>query len=610
MGSRHWTSFPWIWLLFVALSSGPGRAAPQPVGPPGETASWREALADRAGSETIYKENLHLFEYDRGLPLGTREVRRWEEDGLTFVDLLYESPKEGQVPATLIEPPGAGPFAGVIIQHGLPSRRQAQYELGKLHANLGAVVVLIDAPFARPENRNRRPVTLTEQDRRDQIQLIVDLRRAVDLLAARDDVDPDRLAYVGVSYGGAVGGLLAGVEDRLRAYVLVKGDCGLVDHLMFQGGGRRSALQAMPENARTEWIDAMWPIESIHYLGHAHPAALLFQNGTLDRSVPPDMARICQAAGSEPKTIEWYESGHTLPFQHVVDQLEWLSPLIGTTDVGDLPRVDLALMGPAEDFVTLSPGLQKTAVLVDRLMVVWFAMVAGALLYVARELLGGSASSRGEALGWLPAALFFGPLALLARSISRRGARTPDSDPPPAGARAVGATIRSAAGHLIGLVWAIAVLDRHRQLYGSPLLVLVLVAGLPLATGWAMNRLSRPRRSWSAELLSTNLVVAVVLPVAALIVRRWLYTWYPSPGWHAENPPFWAIVTIAACAAAVVAYPAHVWMIRRGLEERAATPPAKQPQTTKPVELAAWGAVLASYLVLLVCFHLTFGMIL
>jgi cephalosporin-C deacetylase-like acetyl esterase len=58
-------------------------------------------------------------------------------------------------------------------------------------------------------------VRFDERDRREQIQLIVDLRRAVDLLVARDDVDPDRIGYLGVSYGGAMGGLLAGVEDRV-----------------------------------------------------------------------------------------------------------------------------------------------------------------------------------------------------------------------------------------------------------------------------------------------------------------------------------------------------------------------------------------------------------
>lgn len=596
MGRRHRPPSQWIWLLFAALSCGSLWAAPQPGGT--TAPSWWRSLEARADSETIYRENLHLFDYDRALPLGTREVARRTEDDLTFVDIVYDSPEGGQVPATLIEPSGAGPFAGVVIQHGLPSRRQDQLWLGKLYANLGAVVILIDAPFARPENRDRRPLTLTEQDRLDQIQLIVDLRRAVDLLVARDDVDPARLAYVGVSYGGALGGLLAGVEDRLQAYVLVKGDGGLVQHLMASPGGGRRVLDAMPEKERTEWIDAMWPVESIHYVGHAHPAALLFQNGTRDRLVTPDAAQTYQSAGSEPKTVEWYESGHTLPFQHVVDQLEWLSPLIGIPDVRELPKVDLALMNPAEDFISLSPGLQRTAVLVDRLMVVWFALVAGTLLFSARELVGGTSSARGIALGWLWTALFFGPLAPLVRAAAGRGART------------AGATLQSVAGHLGGLAGAIFILDRHTRLYGSPLLVLLLVAGLPLATGWLMNRLSRRWSTWTGKLLSANLIVAVALPASAFLVRNWLYSWYPSPGWNVDSAPFWTILTLAAWFAAVITYPLHAWMIGRGLLQKTEVTSAKRPKTAGAGGLAEWSAALLSFMVLFACFHLTFGMIL
>jgi dienelactone hydrolase len=63
-------------------------------------------------------------------------------------------------------------------------------------------VIAIDAPFAR---RSGAPIAFTRRDRAEQIQLIVDLRRAVDLLRARADVDDDRIAYLGMSYGAVMG---------------------------------------------------------------------------------------------------------------------------------------------------------------------------------------------------------------------------------------------------------------------------------------------------------------------------------------------------------------------------------------------------------------------
>jgi dienelactone hydrolase len=266
-----------------------------------------------------------VFVYDPQAPLDIQEVSRHQEVGVTVIDLTYASPKGGWVPATLVFPDGNGPFAGMLFQHGMPSTRQPWISAGAIYARMGAVVLLIDAPFARWYGYE--PVTFTEQDRREQIQLIVDLRRGVDLLLSRPEVDPERLAYVGISYGGAMGGLLAGVEDRLKAYVLQVGDGGLVTHLT--GPEDRAAWLARPEDERRQWVAWMWPIEPIHYVGCASPAALLFQNGTMDTAVPPADGLRYQVAGSEPKTVRWYQAGHSLNTAALQDQVEWLAEMIG-----------------------------------------------------------------------------------------------------------------------------------------------------------------------------------------------------------------------------------------------------------------------------------------
>ncbi|MBM3135283.1 MAG: DUF3471 domain-containing protein [Chloroflexi bacterium] len=296
-------------------------AAPDVVdtwSPPPEAASITLLSCDEIGK---------LFTYDPQAPLDIQEVRRRREEGVTLIDLTYASPMGGRVPATLVVPDGEGPFAGMLYQHGMPSTRQPLIPAAVTYARMGVVVLLIDAPFARRANGMYTSVTMTEQDRREQVQLIVDLRRGIDLLLSRPDVDPERLAYVGTSYGGAMGGLLAGVEDRLKAYALQVGDGGLVTHLT--GPEDRAAWLARPEDQRQQWVEWMWPIEPIHYVGCASPAALLFQNGTLDTLVPPADALHYQEAGSEPKTVCWYRAGHGLDATAYLDQADWLSEMIG-----------------------------------------------------------------------------------------------------------------------------------------------------------------------------------------------------------------------------------------------------------------------------------------
>jgi dienelactone hydrolase len=192
------------------------------------------------------------------------------------------------------------------------------------------VALLIDAPFTRPVYAKRPDaqgtglVTFTEQDRDDQIQLIVDLRRGVDLLTARPEVDPARLAYIGHSYGAAMGGLLAGVERRIRAYVLACGDGGLVAHVT-----PSSLFRQVPPADQARWLAAMEPIEPIHFVGHAAPAALFFQAGRRDQFIPREEAVRWQQAGSTPKQVTWYDADHFLNTAAIRDEVAWLQSQIG-----------------------------------------------------------------------------------------------------------------------------------------------------------------------------------------------------------------------------------------------------------------------------------------
>lgn len=269
-----------------------------------------------------------VFDYDARAPLEVRIQSRTTHDGIVTETMSYASPKGGRVPAVLVSPAQAGRFAGVLLMHGMPGDHQKLLPEGEALARRGAVALLIDAPFSRPGRRDGPTIRLDERDRAEQIQLIVDLRRGLDLLLSRRDVDPRRLGYVGVSYGGAMGGLLAGVERRLAACALVVGDGGLVSHLADLDAAS-DPLREVPAAQARRWRAAMEPIEPIRFVGRAAPTRLLFQNGRRDELVPPAHARAYQEAGSEPKTIRWYDAGHSLGPQAARDRRDWLAAQLG-----------------------------------------------------------------------------------------------------------------------------------------------------------------------------------------------------------------------------------------------------------------------------------------
>jgi pimeloyl-ACP methyl ester carboxylesterase len=55
------------------------------------------------------------------------------------------------------------------------------------------------------------------------VQLVKDFRRSVDYLETRDDIDHDKLAFYGMSWGASHGGIIPAVEDRIRTSVLLSG---------------------------------------------------------------------------------------------------------------------------------------------------------------------------------------------------------------------------------------------------------------------------------------------------------------------------------------------------------------------------------------------------
>ena len=77
--------------------------------------------------------------------------------------------------------------------------------------------LLIDAPFSRTGESKREfdpTVTKPEADRDIYIQTVIDLRRGVDLLRSRSDVDPKRIGFVGHSYGAHTGAILAAAVPK------------------------------------------------------------------------------------------------------------------------------------------------------------------------------------------------------------------------------------------------------------------------------------------------------------------------------------------------------------------------------------------------------------
>jgi cephalosporin-C deacetylase-like acetyl esterase len=266
-----------------------------------------------------------LFAYDVNAPLNLIRTVDSTKAGVEFSSITYSSPDGGSVTGTLAVPIGrTDPRPGIVLGHPGPGPVAAQFELLEL-AQRGAIVVMIPAPYIRRGGFG--PPTLTTLDRPEQIQMMKDLQRSVDVLLAQTIVDPARIAFAGYSYGGMIGVHFAGIERRLKAAVISAGYGGSVTAAT--NTNNLQQLSTVSCATRIAWFQENIPVEPIRYVSGASPTALLFQIGMFDTAVLPDDAQAAYNAASSPKEVFYYNTGHGLNAQASLDRYAWLHKQIG-----------------------------------------------------------------------------------------------------------------------------------------------------------------------------------------------------------------------------------------------------------------------------------------
>lgn len=272
-----------------------------------------------------------LYDYDRSTPLDIDVVAEQHRGEVTVQDIAYASPKFGKVTAYLVLPPGSGPFAGLLFVHWGQGNRDDFLDEAVALAASGVVSLSIDAPHARPHHwrpQDQTPEAALASD----IQLIVDMRRGLDLLLARPDVDGHRIGYVGHSLGATKGGILAAVDKRVRAYVLMGGAVSLTNNYRISTNPSIALYrESIPTQEWEEFMALLEPFDTAHYIAKAAPASLLFQFARNDEFISEEEALLFEKLASEPKQTLWYDCTHDFNDEARRDRIAWLADHLGFT---------------------------------------------------------------------------------------------------------------------------------------------------------------------------------------------------------------------------------------------------------------------------------------
>ena len=212
------------------------------------------------------------------------------------------------VPAVLLLPRERAPAPAALLLHGYTSRKEHMSEgVGAALLERGIASLAIDLPLhgtrSDPVQAQafRNPLALVRVWR----QAVSECSLALRYLAARPEVDGERLAVAGYSLGSFLAVMLAAEEARVRAVVLA-------------AGGDLPAGTPLAAVART----VADPLRAVRKLD-GRP--LLMVHGRGDRTIRPEQAERLFAAAEEPKELRWWSAGHILPPEAIRYAAGWLA---------------------------------------------------------------------------------------------------------------------------------------------------------------------------------------------------------------------------------------------------------------------------------------------
>ena len=256
------------------------------------------------------------YAYDQGAPLAFRDAGRVNgKYPIAIHDVSYAL--EGRrVPAYLALPPGKARVPAVIFLHGAGEDRRRFLLPAGWVAGRDAVGMTLTLP-STPAGDGPKGLTPSQSLARAKtifVRDVVAVRRAVDLLRTLPQVDPNRIGLVGWSLGARVGAVLAGVEPRFGAVVLMSGGASPISDFVNQApAGLRPAIR-----------QNLTPIDPLLWIHRARPGEILLQDGRKDQVVPKSALLALAHAAPKGTTLRWYPTDHSLNSQAYRDQLAFL----------------------------------------------------------------------------------------------------------------------------------------------------------------------------------------------------------------------------------------------------------------------------------------------
>jgi hypothetical protein len=277
--------------------------------------AFRDYSRETPTSAAVFETFRHFFDYDRA-PLNAKvELRRVTDDWIferVSFDAAYGS--ERMIANVYLPKARSGPFQPIVLFPGSNVIRAASsMDEQRLPASFvvksGRALIL---PILKSTYERRDSLRSDISDKsifwRDHaVMWVKDIRRTLDYLATRSDMDTTRIGYFGSSWGSNQAPLSLATEPRFKAAVLLVAGLGM-------------------EESRPE-------VDPFNFLPHVTLPVLML-NGKYDFFFPVDLAQkpFFERLGSPPDRKKYvvYEGGHDVPrTASITETLMWYDKYLG-----------------------------------------------------------------------------------------------------------------------------------------------------------------------------------------------------------------------------------------------------------------------------------------
>jgi len=276
----------------------------------------RDLTKEKPVSDELFRAYRSLYSYDKKPLNATVEPFGKDEEDWTAEKITYTAAygNERAIAYLFLPKKGKPPFQTVLFFPGSNALMLRTFSLyttaaldGILKSGRAVIYPVYKSTYERGDGMESDVASTTSDWRDHVIMWEKDASRAIDYAETRPELDHNKLAYYGYSWGAELGGLVPAVEPRIKVAVLALG--GLDFH------------RSLPE------------VDTINFISRVKQPVLML-NGRYDFFFPVESTQdpFYKLLGSkkDQKKHLLFDTGHNIPRNELIKQtLDWLDQYLG-----------------------------------------------------------------------------------------------------------------------------------------------------------------------------------------------------------------------------------------------------------------------------------------